>query len=341
MKNYIVFDLEWNQSANGKERSIPHFPFEIIEIGAVKLDEGFQMTGEFHRLVRPQVYTQMHHAISEVTHMNMKELKQNGISFPEAAAEFLAWCGENAVFCSWGNMDLLELQRNMDYYHMDNPFPKPLLYYDVQKLYGLFYRENARISLDAAVEAQELLEERPFHRALDDAYYTGKLLTLLGRTPGPEAILPFWSVDYYRLPSSKKEEIRMTFPGYSKYVSRVFDTKEDAMADKGVTEMMCYRCGRMLRKKIRWFTPNQRTYFALARCPEHGYLKGKIRMKKVEEESVFAVKTLKETDEEGAQSIIQKKDDVRKKRAERNRMKRRQQSSLKKAQKEKAANKKR
>ena len=48
MKNYIVFDLEWNQSANGKERSVPHFPFEIIEIGAVKLNENFQMTGEFH-----------------------------------------------------------------------------------------------------------------------------------------------------------------------------------------------------------------------------------------------------------------------------------------------------
>ena len=145
------------------------------------------------------------------------------------------------------------------------------------------------------------------------------------------AILPFLSVDYYRLPADKKEEIRMTFPGYSKYVSRIFDTKEDAMEDKGVTEMMCYRCGRMLRKKVRWFTPNQKTYFALACCPEHGYLKGKIRMKKVEEESVFVVKTLKLTDEEGAQNIIQRKEDVRKKRAERNRMKRRQKQAQKKA----------
>lgn len=331
MKNYIVFDLEWNQSANGKERSIPHFPFEIIEIGAVKLNEAFQMVDEFHRLIRPQVYTQMHHAISEVTHMDMKELRNSGELFPDAAADFLSWCGGDAVFCTWGNMDLLELQRNMDYYHMDNPFPKPLFYYDVQKLYGLFCRENARISLDSAVEEQSLLENRPFHRALDDAYYTGKLLTMLGHKPGPDTILPFLSVDYYRLPSDKKEEIRMTFPGYSKYVSRIFDTKEDAMEDKGVTEMMCYRCGRMLRKKVRWFTPNQKTYFALACCPEHGYLKGKIRMKKVEEESVFVVKTLKLTDEEGAQNIIQRKEDVRKKRAERNRMKRRQKQAQKKA----------
>ena len=34
--NYIVFDLEWNQSPNGKEDSVEHLPFEIIEIGAVK-----------------------------------------------------------------------------------------------------------------------------------------------------------------------------------------------------------------------------------------------------------------------------------------------------------------
>ena len=91
MKNYIVFDLEWNQSANGKEKSIPHFPFEIIEIGAVKLNEAFQMTDEFHRLIRPQVYTQMHHAISEVTHMNMKELQKDGNLFPDAAADTVSF----------------------------------------------------------------------------------------------------------------------------------------------------------------------------------------------------------------------------------------------------------
>mgnify|MGYP000025807555 len=101
------------------------------------------------------------------------------------------------------------------------------------------------------------------------------------------------------------------------------------MASKNVTEMMCYRCGRMLRKKVRWFTPNQKTYFALALCPEHGFLKGKIRMKKVEDESVFVVKTLKLTDEEGAQAILQRKEDVRKKRAERNRAKRKQKRTKK------------
>ena len=37
--NFIVFDLEWNQSPEGKKYSNRRLPFEIIEIGAVKLNE--------------------------------------------------------------------------------------------------------------------------------------------------------------------------------------------------------------------------------------------------------------------------------------------------------------
>ena len=50
--NYIVFDLEWNQSAEGKECSVEHMPFEIIEIGAVKLNSQMKQVSEFHRLVQ-------------------------------------------------------------------------------------------------------------------------------------------------------------------------------------------------------------------------------------------------------------------------------------------------
>ena len=34
--NYIVMDLEWNQSYNGHMGEHPRMPFEIIEIGASK-----------------------------------------------------------------------------------------------------------------------------------------------------------------------------------------------------------------------------------------------------------------------------------------------------------------
>ena len=40
---YIVFDLEWNQSPEGKDFSKVDLPFEIIQIGAVKLNEKFEI----------------------------------------------------------------------------------------------------------------------------------------------------------------------------------------------------------------------------------------------------------------------------------------------------------
>ena len=35
--NFIVLDLEWNQCPTGKSDTIGQLPFEIIEIGAIKL----------------------------------------------------------------------------------------------------------------------------------------------------------------------------------------------------------------------------------------------------------------------------------------------------------------
>ena len=48
---YIVLDLEWNQSNTGKEKEVECLPAEIIEIGAIKLDESGVIVGEFSQLV--------------------------------------------------------------------------------------------------------------------------------------------------------------------------------------------------------------------------------------------------------------------------------------------------
>ncbi len=152
MKNYIVLDLEWNQSAGGKEEAVDHFPFEIIEIGAVRLNETMEETGEYRRLIKPRVYTELHEKILEVTHMDQQTLMEEGICFEEAVKEFFLWCGDDPVFCTWGSMDLTELQRNIAYYGLTDPFKKPLLYYDIQKLYSLLEGDGKdRVSLDVAV----------------------------------------------------------------------------------------------------------------------------------------------------------------------------------------------
>ncbi len=320
--NYIVFDLEWNQSPKGKEGAIDHLPFEIIEIGAIKLDENRNPIGKFQQLVSPSVYSQIHYKISEVTHLDMKTLQREGVPFSEAISSFLAWCGKDFWFVTWGSMDLTELQRNMVYFGEEIPFPMPLLYYDLQKLYSLEYHGgDEKMSLDQAVEEMGIPvdEEKPFHHALDDAFYTGQIMAKMGF----DQVKAFISMDYYRLPEREEDQVVLNFPGYTKFVSREFWDKEEVLASRKVNEVMCCCCHRLLRKKIRWFAVNSKLYVCLAVCPEHGLIRSKIRIKKSESGNVFAVRTTKLATEKDALAIAQKRDEVRKRRTERNRIKRR------------------
>ena len=88
--NFIVFDLEWNQSPEGKKYSNRRLPFEIIEIGAVKLNERKETVDTFHRLIKPQVYNWIHNSIREVIHVNYKDL-ETGTPFPQAVRGRLAF----------------------------------------------------------------------------------------------------------------------------------------------------------------------------------------------------------------------------------------------------------
>ena len=127
--NYIVFDLEWNQSPIGQAGEHPRMPFEIIEIGAVKLDENYSIVDEFSRLVKPRIYTKLHKIIKQMLSYDEKDLKRDGVPFKQACSEFLKWCGEDSVFCTWGPSDLYYLQNNMDFYYMDK-LPFPLKFYN-------------------------------------------------------------------------------------------------------------------------------------------------------------------------------------------------------------------
>ena len=59
------------------------------------------------------------------------------------------------------------------------------------------------------------------------------------------------------------------------------------MADREVRTTRCYKCGKTALKRIRWFSGKNRTYYCLAECPEHGYIRGKIRLKKTDAEKIF------------------------------------------------------
>lgn len=223
--NLIVLDLEWNQANGTSEQEVPAIPFEIVEIGAVKLKGAgtesppggmdtlsrrqtagggtgaMEKRDGFSRLIRPSVYHEMNQITGKLIHLRMKELKK-GSPFPEVAEAFLNWCGEEEYrFCSWGSSDLTELQRNMEFYHMEPLADGPLAFWDVQKLFSIAFEDGkSRKSLEYAVDFLELEKDIPFHRAFSDAHYTAKILTrILDEKP---QVLRNLSYDVFHPPSS-------------------------------------------------------------------------------------------------------------------------------------------
>jgi len=128
---YITLDLEWNQAE--RWRTNPGIPFEIIEIGAVKLDENWNIVDEFSMLVRPKVYPHLFTKVTEIVNITERELAQKGKPFPGVMKQFWDWCGEDFILCTWGAMDITELLRNISYYRLKNPLKHPVYYCDIQK----------------------------------------------------------------------------------------------------------------------------------------------------------------------------------------------------------------
>ena len=189
--HYIVLDLEFNQSfpfkTGKKTEPVAECPFEIIQIGAVKLNENFDILEEFNYMIRPQIYPRLHPFVEKITGIREDDLKGQP-SFPEAYEAFLRFIGkEDAILCTWGPDDIKSLFRNILYYNLDadaltdqylniQPFASTYLHQEAGKAIGL---KNAVTEL--GIEIQEA-----FHNALNDAVYTAKIFRIVH----PETITP-------------------------------------------------------------------------------------------------------------------------------------------------------
>lgn len=310
--DYVVLDLEWNQASDSQDARSRLLTFEIIEIGAVKLNSRMEVTDTFHELICPQVYDEMHSVTERLIGIHMEELRGKRC-FTEVAGDFLKWCGTDFMFGTWGPQDLTELQRNMRFFGMEPLGTGPVRFYDIQKLFSIAYEDQrSRRSLEYAVDFLNIEKDGAFHRAISDAWYTARVLQLI---KDPAALQRF-SYDTFVLPKSHRDEIHVVFDNYAKYISRPFADKEELMADREVISTRCYLCHKNLRRKVRWFTPNGRHYYSLSYCDKHGWMKGKIRIKKAESDMVYAVKTTKFISDEEREQVLGRKEHVKELRRE-------------------------
>ena len=182
--NYIVMDLEWNQSSTRyrAERNGILLTGEIIEIGAVRVDENMEILEQYWEIVKPECYQKMNRNVTELTDIT-NEMIAGGRPFKEVIAEFLAWCGEDP-FLTWSENDILMIEDNMLFHGMEiDGLPKC---YDMQLLFDdQITQEDRSFALSYAMWKFDIKPQRS-HDALNDAINTVEVLKRLDLSEGFE-----------------------------------------------------------------------------------------------------------------------------------------------------------
>ncbi|WP_434305991.1 exonuclease domain-containing protein [Clostridium botulinum] len=172
--NYIIFDLEFNQGYNNQIEI--KCPFEIIQIGAIKLNENFTTIDTFNALVKPEIYSDLNPFVKNLTNLTMDSLNK-AKSFREVYKDFLKFLNKDRnIFCIWGMTDMKELFRNIVYYELDTE-SMPKEYINIQAYTGKYlnYPKSINVGLSNAVELFHITKNNDFHNAFNDAFYTAEV----------------------------------------------------------------------------------------------------------------------------------------------------------------------
>lgn len=178
--SFIVFDLEFNQAYNGKsadasEESLK-CPFEIIQIGAVKLNDKLETVATLDRLVKPYIFPKLHPFIKEMTGITKNNLS-SAKDFKEVFQEFVDLTdGKDTILCMWGTADMRELFRNAQFYNLNTSLI-PRKYINLQYYMSKFLscEKGTNIGLKSTVELLGIPHNNEFHNAYNDAYFTAEI----------------------------------------------------------------------------------------------------------------------------------------------------------------------
>lgn len=321
--NYIVMDMEWNQPWPGSPSARKVLPVqirgEIIQIGAVRLSEDQAVGDEFQALIKPKYYRHLNRRVSKLTGIKESRLKDEGIPFPEAMEQFRAWCGEDAVFLTWGFDDIGILRENLQLFSLEENWVDR--WYNAQMIFNAQTDgSNAQKALKTAMEIFGIEASRPAHDALGDAYHTALICARLDLKRGAQ--------EYDQALKSHENGFHgAELPGcLSRKVFYDYADKRAALGAMSGEENICPVCGsRMLGS--RWFSQPGHRYMDLATCPEHGKFLIRVRLSVQEDGKVRVSRLTYEATSEAAQAYARRAEKVDPEEENRPRRRRRRRSS--------------
>ena len=290
-------DMEWNQAMSANSSVFNHLPIhlrgEIIQIGAVKLNDDWTPGEEFQIDVKPVYFRKMHYKVKKLTGIDSERLA-DAPGFKEAFAQFRAFCGDDCTFLTWGYDDKGIMEQNIIVHDEDWDWISGWI--NLQVIFNLQTEgDNNQKSLAAAMEHFEIEQTRVAHDALGDAYNTALVCSRLDMENG----LQGYSAAMHRLSikAAAKEAAKdegpaplehLTFTGYI--------NRNAVFSDEALVNVKCPHCGADTEMQ-RWVNQGDRRYMTVASCPEHGNFLVRVKLRLTEEEDWTANRILYEADD--------------------------------------------
>lgn len=235
--NYIVIDLEWNGSWSKKAHGYFN---EIIEVGAVKVNEQMEILDTFRAAIRPVVSKKISNIVTDLTNITAEEL-ENGTTFMGMVRQLTRWMGkEPSTVLTWSTTDLLVLMENFRYFtgKQEIPFLQNYLDFQVYAQNRMGIEGNQQLGLARAGEMLGIPEDNmSLHRALDDSKLTAAILQkVYDKESFAEEILPV-DVEFYK---------RITFK------TVIIKDLDDPLVKRSEMNFRCPECGQNLKRKGTW-----------------------------------------------------------------------------------------
>jgi len=259
-ENRIVFDLEMNQGYKPfvflYEDQPQTLRGEVIQIGAAKVDENFQVLDTFHLTLRPRVFPKLHHHVARVTGLTQSQLNR-GQPVAKGLESFIRWCGPEPVLLEWGMDDVPVLKQNLAYLGMDERFPAR--WYDLQQMCAQQFppAEGEKMNLEAVVERMGLLEERPFHDALSDVLYTCRVAQQLDAQAAFD--------NYVDHPQQLRLSLERRGP-VENFTLSEGNSDREAWRGDFAHSARCPHCGGLLQPDPFWLKYASNCYYSLCSC---------------------------------------------------------------------------
>ncbi len=207
---HVMIDLEMCR-VRTKSFSFP-CKNEIIQIGAVLMDESYIIQSKFSSYVRPR-FGKIDGYISSLTGIYEKNIK-DAPDIESALEQMLKWIGtDDATFYSWSATDYYQIKKEIQLKCHENENWEKLLdqssWIDYQKTLGNRLESFKLLKLSEALDLVELDTKGHSHDGLDDAYNTEKLISKLETNKEYQTIL-----ERYRERETEQEPLMVSFASF-------------------------------------------------------------------------------------------------------------------------------